>query len=98
MKGILIVLFLTVLLGAGGFMLTAEIARQRQNSAAEKLDRPDTGNLDKDMTESMRRLNRATGDLSKRQTYAMIGGGVGAGIGLLCGIFLASRLDRKRSA
>jgi hypothetical protein len=94
MKNLLIILLLAIVMGAVGFMATAEIMRRQQNASA--VEAPPTGDVSKDLDNAIRESNRASGDLVKRQNAAFVGGGVGVGVGVLLGIVIAMRLDRKR--
>ena len=93
MKSILIILLLTAALGAVGFVATAEIMRRQQNAAAQ-VSSPAGYSAD-DWDNAIRDDNRASGDLVKRQNAAMVGGGVGAGVGFLLGLLIARKSDRK---
>jgi len=95
MRNLLIILGLAIGLGAAGWVGTMMVAQRRQNAAADERERQTAGKP-RDMTDASRAFGDAAGDMSKRQTYAMIGGGVGVGVGLVAGIGLATYLDRKK--
>jgi hypothetical protein len=81
LMNVLILIGLALAMAVAGFIGTAEVSRRSQNAEAAQEVRPRTGDRDRDMAETMRQFNRASGDLAQRQTYAMIGGGVGLAIG-----------------
>jgi len=99
MKNILIVLALVIVLGLVGFCGTAEISRQMQNSRRQQMQSAAPSPAqDQGLAESERELGDAIQDLSDRERYAMIGGGVGAAVGLLSGFLITARLGAKKSA
>ncbi len=92
---VLIVIGLAVLMGIVGFLGTMEVSRRMQIADAERQERPMTGDRDRDMDESLRRFNRASGDMAARQGHALIGGGIGLAVGVVAGIAIVARRGRR---
>lgn len=92
---VLIVIGLAMVIGIIGFIGTMEVSRRMQNAAAERQERPMTGNRELDMNEATRRFDRAAGDMAARQGHAVMGGGIGLALGAVTGIAIVARRERR---
>lgn len=96
MKNVLIIFALIISFAAAGFVGTVETVRRYQKAQAEKVEAAvPKGSGTRALAQRGDDLARATADLEKRQTYALVGGGIGGGLGLLVGVGIAMRRDRR---
>ncbi len=94
LKNIFIILGLTILLGAGGLFGTAFTAQKMMSRSKAKVPVSRGGDLS-DIQALQRETGRAMSDMEKRQTYALVGGAVGAGLGFLISIIAVIRMNKK---
>ncbi len=83
MKGTLLVVSLTVILGIAGFSGSTAVCTSIQES------RPGA---------SQRSNARRIGDAAERVKYSLIGGSIGAGVGFVLGIIMIAIIERRRES
>jgi hypothetical protein len=88
MKNILVTLVLIAVLAFAGAFGAAKLVGDSQNRAIP--DSPPTSSMES-LDRAQEKLNNAYANLEKRQNYAMTGGGIGAVLGLLLGVYIARR-------
>jgi hypothetical protein len=95
LKNIVIVLILAVVGAVAGWVGTMVVVQHHQN-AAYSLPAP-TGDATQDMKNAWAFNGRASGDMAKRQTGALIGGGLGLAAGVALGFGVASMVCKPQS-
>jgi hypothetical protein len=94
-KNIVIVLVLAVGGVVAGWLGTMLVVQHQQNAAYSQP--VPTGDASQDSRNAYAYLARASGDSAKRQTDALIGGGVGLVAGVVLGIAVSSATGKSAS-
>jgi hypothetical protein len=93
---ILITVLLVILLAVGGFFigsLSVTVPPTQHTTAIGpdgKVDR------EREMLQAQKAFTEASGVMAERQHRAMIGGGIGAVVGLVAGILVSTKLSKRR--
>ena len=98
MKNLLIILGMTAALGIGGFIVAAEVTRRCQLAARPVWQSALPADADPmaRLAESAKEASEAMDLVEVRGRNGLIAGGISALLGAAGGIFLVSRMDRKR--
>jgi flagellar basal body-associated protein FliL len=97
MKNIFIILALIVVFMIAGFLGTAKTVMRRQEAQARKTESPVSGETTMEaVARAQKEMGRTMADSEKRQTCALIGGGIGGVVGFVLGIGIVILWHRRK--